>query len=122
MYTLKQTNIPSVCACQENFTVENAMIFKGGVFVIRRHNELRDLKANLLSMVCNDVGVEPVIQGITEEQLMRGSNRAQDARLDQDQEPQQIYRIHEMTRSGLYSRRVFNVEHSSFTPLVFTTD
>ena len=72
------------------------MIFKGGVFVIRRHNELRDLKADLLSTV----EVEPVLQGITKEQLMRGSNRAQDARLDEDQEQQQIYRIHEMTRSG----------------------
>ena len=89
-----------MCACEENFTVDHAMIFKGGVFVIRRHNELRDLKADLLSMVCNDVEVEPVLQGITKEQLIRGSNRAQDARLDRDQEPQQIYRIHEMTRSG----------------------
>ena len=98
------------------------MICKRGGFVIQRHNELRDLEADLLSMVCSDVEVEPVLQDITEEQLSRGSNRAQDARLDirargfwdpqssaffdvrvchpnaesyKDQEPQQIYRIHE---------------------------
>ena len=35
------------------------------------------------------------------------------------QEPQQIYRIHENKR--LYSRRVLDVEHGLFTPLVFTT-
>ena len=104
-------DIPSVCACEENFTVtvDHGMICKGGVFVIRRHNELRDHEADLLSMVFNDVEVEPVLQDITEEQLMRGSNRAQDARLDQDQEPQQIYRIHENDEKRLYSRRVLDV-------------
>ena len=88
------------------------MICKGGVFVIRRHDELRDHEADLLSMVtqvCNDVEVEPVLQDITEEKLMRGSNRAQDARLDQEQEPKQIYRIHENDEKRLYSRRVLDV-------------
>lgn len=51
-------------------------------FVIQHRNELRDLKINLLSMVCSDVEVKPVLQDIMEEQLIRGSNRAQDARLD----------------------------------------
>ena len=45
-------------------------------------NELRDLEADLFSMVCSDVEVEPVLQDITKEQLSRGSNRTQDARLD----------------------------------------
>ena len=81
-------------------------------------------------------------------QLSRGSNRAQHARLDirargfwdpqssaffdvrvchpnaesyRDQEPQQIYRIHENDKKQLHSRRVLDVEHGSFTPLVFTT-
>ena len=38
-----------------------------------------------------------------------------------DQKPQQIYRIHENDKKRLYSRRVLDVEHGSFTPLVFTT-
>ena len=91
------------------------MICKRGGFVIQRHNELRDLDADLLSMLCNEVEVEPVLQGITEEQLTRGSNRSG---LDQDQGPQQIYRIHEKDERRLYSRRVLDVEHGSFTPLV----
>ena len=101
-----------------------------------------------MSAVCSNVEVEPVLQDITEEQLSRGSNRAQDARLDirargfwdplsssffdvrvchsnaesyWNQEPQQIYRIHENDKKRFCSRRVLDVEHGSFTQLVFTT-
>ena len=38
-----------------------------------------------------------------------------------DQEPQHIYRIHKNDKKRLYSRRVLDVEHDSFTPLIFTT-
>jgi len=58
------------------------MIWKREGFVNQRHNELRDLEANLLITVCSDVEVEPVLQDIAKEQLRRGSNRAKDARLD----------------------------------------
>ena len=51
-------------------------------FVIQGHNELRDLDAELLSMLCKDVEVEPVLQDITGEELKRGANTAADARLD----------------------------------------
>ncbi len=47
-----------------------------------RHNELRDLEAELLNIVCNDVQVEPVLQDISGEELNGGSSRAPDARLD----------------------------------------
>ena len=55
---------------------------KRGGFVTQRHNELGDLEAELPSMVCNDVEIEPVLQDISGEQLGRGSNQAPDARLD----------------------------------------
>ena len=38
-----------------------------------------------------------------------------------DLEPQQIYRIHENEKKRLYSKRVLDIEHGTFTPLVFTT-
>ena len=38
-----------------------------------------------------------------------------------DLEPQQIYRIHENEKKRLYSRRVLDIEHGTFSPLVFTT-
>ena len=48
------------------------MICKGGVFLIRRHNELRDHEADLLSMVCNDIEVEPVLQDIMKNSSLEG--------------------------------------------------
>ena len=36
----------------------------------------------MLSMVCNDVKIEPVLQELTVESLPRGANKAPDARLD----------------------------------------
>lgn len=34
---------------------------------------------------------------------------------------QQIYRMHEDKKERLYLRRVLDVDHGTFTPLVFTT-
>ena len=41
----------------------------------QRHNELRDLEAEFLDMLCNYVKVEPALQGIPEEELARTSMR-----------------------------------------------
>ena len=99
-------------------------------------------------MVCKDVLTVPVLQDVEGEQLTRGSNKAQDARLDihargfwapqrsaffdvrvchpnaesyRDLEPQQIYRLHENEKKRQYSSRVLDIEHGTFTPLIFTT-
>ena len=141
-------DIPSTCVCGDAFTVDHAMICKRGGFVTQRHNELRDLEAELLNMVCTDVEIEPVLQDISGEQLGRGSNRAPDARLDihargfwenqrsaffdvrvchpnadsyRDLELQQIYRNHENEKKRLYERRVLDIEQGTFTPLIFTS-
>ena len=141
-------DIPSTCVCGDAFTVDHAMICKRGGFVTQRHNELRDLEAELLNMVCTDVEIEPVLQDISGEQLGRGSNRAPDARLDihargfwenqrsaffdvrvchpnadsyRDLELQQIYRNHENEKKRLYARRVLDIEQGTFTPLIFTS-
>ena len=138
-------HIPFTCVCGDAFTVDHAMICKRGGFVTQRHNELRDLEAELLNMVCTDVEIEPVLQDISGEQLGRGSNRAPDARLDiqargfwekqrsaffdvrvchpntdsyRDLELQQIYRNHENEKQRLYARRVLDIEHGTFTPLI----
>jgi len=67
---------PSVCVCGDEFTVDHAMVCRHGGFIIQRHNELRDLEAEMLRMVCKDVEVEPVLQEITGEVLTRGTNKA----------------------------------------------
>ena len=74
-------DIPSTCVSGEAFTIDNSMICKLGGFITQRHNELRDLEAEFLSMVGSDVEIEPVLQDISGEHLNRGSNKAQDERL-----------------------------------------
>ena len=50
------------------------MFCQRGGLVIQRHNEKRDLQAELLDMVCYVVQVEPALQPITGEELARGTN------------------------------------------------
>ena len=75
-----------------------------GGFIIQRQNELRDLEAEMLRMVCNDVEVVSVLQEVTGESLNHGANKAPDARLD----------IHargfwERQRSAFFDVRVFRL-------------
>ena len=48
--------------CGDQFNVDHTMVCRRGEFIIQRHNELRDLEVEMLSMVCNDVEIEPVLQ------------------------------------------------------------
>ena len=139
---------PTVCVCGDAFTIDHAMICRRGGFIIQRHNELRDLEADLLKMVCSDVEIEPVLQELTGERLPSGANTTPDARLDihargfwekqrsaffdvrvchpnadsyKDQTPKQIYRNHENEKKRAYADRVLQVEQGTFTPLVFTS-
>ena len=61
------------------FSVDQAMVCQRGGFIIQRHNELRDLEAEVLRMVCNDVEVEPVLQEVTGEILNHGANKVPNA-------------------------------------------
>ena len=42
-----------------------------GGFVIQRHSELEDLEAEVLSMVCKDIEVGPVLQDISGKELIK---------------------------------------------------
>ena len=126
------------------------MVCQRGGFTIQRHNELRDLEAEMLRMVCNDAKVEPVLQEVTGETLNHGANKAPDARLDihargfwerqrsafvdvrvchpnadsyRDLTPTQIYKKHENEKKRQYAERVLEIElmQGTFTPLVFRT-
>ena len=147
-YNWEISDLPKSCVCGDIFDIDHAMICKRGGFIIQRHNELRDLEADLLSTVCNDVEVEPVLQEITGETLNRGASRAPDARLDihargfwerqrsaffdvrvchpnadsyLEQNPEQIYRQHESEKKRQYADRVIEVEQGTFTPLIFSS-
>ena len=49
----------TLCVCGARFTIDHAMIYKRGGFIMQRHNELRDLEEELLNMVCYVVKVKP---------------------------------------------------------------
>ena len=74
----------SICVCGDVFNVHHAMVCRPGGFIIQRHNKLRNFEADMLSMVCNDVEIEPVLQEFTGDlqSLPCGTNRAPDAPLD----------------------------------------
>ena len=106
------------------------MICQRGGLVIQRHNEIRDLEAELLDMVCYDVAIEPTLQPLAGEELNRGANTAADARLDvhccgfwerqraaffdirvchpnadsyKELSPKQIYKLHEDEKKRKYA-------------------
>ena len=68
-YNWQISGVPNVCVCGEPFNVNDAMISKRRGFIIQRHNEPRDLEAQMLKLVCHDVEIEPVMQEITSESL-----------------------------------------------------
>lgn len=71
-----------VYQCGDIFTVAgHTMICKRGRFVTQQQSELRDFEAELLSMVCSDVEIVPVLQDISGEELGKGSNRIPDVKL-----------------------------------------
>jgi len=143
------TRLPSKCACGSIFTIEHALSCKKGGFVIQRHNEVRDLTANLLNVVCSDVAIEPQLEELTGETLTSGrsANRSSEARLDisargvwcrhqraffdvrifnpnapryLNQKLSKTYVTHEKEKKRKYVERVLDVEGGTFTPLVFS--
>ena len=63
--------------------MEHALSSTKGGFPTIRHNEIRDLTANLLPGVYNDVCIESDLQPVTTEHLLRATANSQHgARLD----------------------------------------
>ena len=58
-YRWMPSRTPINCDCGSQFSVKHAMSYPNGRFPSIRHNEIRDLTANLLLEVCNDVCTEP---------------------------------------------------------------
>ena len=139
-------DMPRSCACGQQNSLEHALSCKMGGYVIKRHNEIRDLEAELLSEVCVDVKRKPQLIPLTGEPI-RG-NQASEARLDVSavglwapnersfmdvrifspmcksylgREPEEVYRSHENQKKRDYNDRVINVERATFSPLIIST-
>ena len=149
-YNWHPQHLPSVCVCGQPFTTTHALSCPTGGYPTLRHNQLRNLTARLLREVCHDVSVEPVLQPLSGEELLgRTCNREDQARLDiaargvwgnrsqraffdvrvfnpcaQSMRSIRLpaaYERQEKEKRRAYQQRVCQVEHGSFTPLVFST-
>ena len=148
-YNWPPLNAPSTCDCGVTFSIDHALSCPKGGFPSVRHNEIRDLTANLLTEVCSNVCTEPDLQPITGEALTWATSNTQDgARLDiaangfwggrfertywdvrvfnphapshQQSSLSTCYRKQESLKKRAYEQRVREVEHASFTPLIFS--
>ena len=76
-------NVTSKCACGTNFSMDHAVICHRGGIPTLRHNEIRDLTAELLAETSSDVSTEPRLQSMHDEVLqLQSANRDDEARLD----------------------------------------
>ena len=137
------------CDCGAFFSVEHVLSCPRGGFPSIRHNEIRDITADLLTEVCHDVSVEPDLQPLTGEALAhRTSIASEGARLDvsvkgfwggrhertfldvrvfnphapsnKNVSIANCYKKHENEKKRAYEQRIREVEHSSFTPIVLS--
>ena len=123
---------------------------KGGYPSIQ-HNELRDFTASLLAETYHGVAIEPSLQPVTSEVLKFATSNKQDsshldivangfwgstferaffdvriefnpyAPSNRNSSISTTFRQHENIKKRHYEQRIREVEHSSFTPLVFST-
>ena len=139
---------PKTCACSKSNSIDHALSCAKGGYTAMRHNQIRDLEANMLEEVCKDVTTEAKLLPLTGEQFKyKTANTAQDARLDisargvwystdktffdvrvfhdgnkSNSGPiDQVLQKHEDEKKRVYNDRVLEVEKSTFTPLVFST-
>ena len=144
-YGKELRGLPSHCPCGQKFDVNHALNCKKGGFVIIRHNTIRDFEADLLAEAHKDVETEPELQPVEGELIvgLAGENARPDIRARGVWRPgQNAYfdiRItntncksqvnndtmktlekHEREKKRHYNHRVMNIEHGTFTPLVFS--
>ena len=142
-------NLPSNCPCGERFTVDHAQICKLSGFIHMRHNDPTDFLASCMKEVHNDVEVEPKLQPLTGELFRhRTTNTDPDARADirvrgfwtqgsnaffdtrvfypyarcyRSKPLKALFQKMEGDKKREYGERIKEVEHGSFTPLVFSS-
>ena len=141
--------LPATCVCGKEMDTDHALTCSTGGYPIARHNEIRNIVAEVLREVVTDVEVEPCLIPCDGEDIpFRTANRSAEAHLDirargfwtrqQDaffdvrvthpravllsrSEVMSQLKSHEQMKKREYGARVNQVERGSFTPLVFST-
>ena len=62
-------NLPTTCACGSKYYSQHSMSCKKRGLVSIRHNDIRDLTANVLKEIFKDIKVEAKLIPLTDEQL-----------------------------------------------------
>ena len=149
-YSWEPTRLPTHCSCGAPFSTIHAFSCSKGAFPSIRHDHIRDLTAQLMTEVCSNVETEPTLLPLSGETFQRRTAnveanarqdiRAQgfwggqresaffDVRVFNPYAPSNStgsqaanYRRHEKEKRRTYERRILEVEHGSFTPLVLST-
>ena len=149
MYVIRLAPWKAACqsVCSENFAIERSEL-PLGAFPTLRHNKIRNLTGTLLTEVCNDVSLEPVLQPLGGEVLNHATpihekeaqvdvpardfwTHGQKAFFDMKvfnpfAKSNQKFALascftHHERQKRAYEQRVVEVENSSFAPLVFST-
>ena len=82
-YGWAMQDVPARCACGQAFSVARAMCCAKGGFPTIRHDEVRDVLADLLTEVCPDIAIEPFLTPIMNEVFVATpTNTNSDARAD----------------------------------------
>ena len=139
--------LPQTCPCSKEYTVDHAMQCPKGGFLLQRHDDVKDTIAKLLDQTCRDVEVEPPLTPLTGERLGNQAKSGDEARLDiaargfwqrgqraffdvrvfspfaqshQNQDLLKVFIKAEREKKRAYNQRIIEVEHGSFTPLIFS--
>jgi hypothetical protein len=143
------SNLPSRCVCGCSFSLEHSQICHTGGFINMRHDVIRDILAHEMSEVLRDVQCEPPLTPLSGEVLLpAGANRENDARADirargfwtdqqsaffdirvfyphapsyQSRSLSSLCKTFEKAKKTAYSDRILQIDHGSFTPMVFSS-
>ena len=96
------TSLLTLCVCGDSFNLQHALSCPKGGLVITRHNELRNLTAEILGEVCKNVVIEPLLTPLTGEELLKSSNTSNQARADKSA------RVLQINGQTAFCIRVFN--------------
>ena len=146
-YGWRPLDLPLTCTCGSPFSVEHSLTCLYGGLVTQRHNDVRDLSAALLEDVCPNVVREPNLQ--PQSLKYKTASTEDEARLDISAEGFwgdrfktvyfdvrvfcpisatnmnktliKSYKDNEALKKRKYEQRLREVEHSSFSPLIFST-
>ena len=140
--------MPGTCVCGKRFDVDHGLSCQKGGFIYRRHDEVKELIGHIANELYHDVEIEPNLIPISGEMLHHTANRQQDARLDisirdfwqrgqrafadvrifnpfaqthLNQKLENCFSNNEKEKKKSYGQRVIDVEHGSFTPLIFSS-